>query len=104
VVAGSGGGCGGLRGVIGGGWVDLVTMISLLGLPLLLLISKDEGAKRIRGSWDTLGLDLPSASTKFWRIDPFYELDLLYLPWRLSLNFVLGCLINLCLRTYCVLS
>jgi hypothetical protein len=71
VVAGSGGGCGGLRGVTGGGWVDLGTILSLLGTMLLLLVSKDEGAKRIGGSWITFGLDLPSASTKFWRTGPF---------------------------------
>jgi hypothetical protein len=103
VVAGSGGGCGGLRGVTGEGRVDLGALLPLFRTMLLLLISKDEGAKRIGGSWDTLGLDLPSASTKFWRIDPFLELEILYLPWSLILNFVLGCLINLCFWTSYIL-
>ncbi len=103
MVAGSGGGCGGLRGVTGEGRVDLGALLPLFRIMLLLLISKDEGAKRIGGSWDTLGLDLPSASTKFWRIDPFLMLVSVYLPLRLILNFVLGCLINLCFRTVYVL-
>ncbi len=94
-MAWSGGGCGGLRGVNGEGRVDLGALLPLFRTMLLLLISKDEGAKRIGGSWDTLGLDLPSASTKFWRTAPFSTKFLFYLPLSLVLNFIRGCLINL---------
>ena len=94
-MAGSGGGCGGLRGVTGEGRVDLGALLPLFRTMLLLLISKDEGAKRIGGSWDTLGLDLPSASTKFWRTGPFSGTIYGGQPLSLVLNFVLGCLSNL---------
>ncbi len=95
MVAGSGGGCGGLRGVTGEGRVDLGALLPLFRTMLLLLISKDEGAKRIGGSWDTLGLDLPSASTKFWRTAPFSTKFIFYLPLSLVFNLIRGCLINL---------